>query len=223
MTGGEHPWLGIDLDVYERHMSDPGVGQLQRLREITSEQLSAHRARTIGILGIAGGNGLDLIDPHSVDGVYGYDINARYLAACAARYRSAFGDRLHLRETELDRTVRIEPVELLIANLLVEYVGVSEFGAFVAANHVAVGRLSCVVQRSERAGFVSATRDTSAFDGLAAVSSDVDPERLASELDDAGFLNTLTREYSLPNGKSLIRQDFAPRPRPREASSSGAS
>lgn len=214
MTGGEHPWLGIGLDVYERHMSDPGVGQLQRLREITEEQLSAHPVRRIGILGIAGGNGLDLIDPASVDAVYGYDINARYLAACATRYGAAFGERLQLREVKLDRTVQIEPVQLLVANLLVEYVGVAEFGAFVAANHGAIGRLSCVVQRSERAGFVSATPDSSAFDGLAAVSSDVDPEQLAMVLDDAGFRSTLRCEYSLPNGKSLIRQDFAPRSRP---------
>ena len=78
----EHPWRGIDLDVYEQHMGDPRVGQLQRLHDITGEQLAAYPSRAIGVLGIAGGNGLDLIDPETTDAVYGYDINPDYLAAC---------------------------------------------------------------------------------------------------------------------------------------------
>jgi hypothetical protein len=55
-------------------MSDVRVGQLQRLREITREQLAAFPSRSIGVLGIAGGNGLDLIDPATTDAGYGYDI-----------------------------------------------------------------------------------------------------------------------------------------------------
>jgi hypothetical protein len=80
----EHPWRRIDLDVYERHMSDERVGQLQQLHDITKEQLAAYPSRAIGVLGVAGGNGLDLIDPETTDAVYGYDINADYLAACEA-------------------------------------------------------------------------------------------------------------------------------------------
>ena len=70
----EHPWLGIDLDVYERHMTDASVSQIQRLREITEDQLVTHTPRTVGILGVAGGNGLDVIDPTAVDTVYGFDM-----------------------------------------------------------------------------------------------------------------------------------------------------
>jgi len=127
MSSGDdqtHPWLGIDLDVYERHMSDAQVGQLQRLHHITGRQLAAYPSRTIGVLGIAGGNGLDLIDPETIDAVYGYDINPDYLAACETRYRDDFGDRLHLVETRIDRSVTIERVDLLIANLIIEYVGI---------------------------------------------------------------------------------------------------
>ncbi|MDQ1025260.1 hypothetical protein QF035_002842 [Streptomyces umbrinus] len=36
-------------------MGDPGVGQLQRLREITGGQLAAYPFRAIGVLGVAGG------------------------------------------------------------------------------------------------------------------------------------------------------------------------
>jgi len=69
-------------------MSDAQVGQLQRLHDITAEQLAAYPARVIGLLGVAGGNGLDLIDPGTTDAVFGYDINADYLDACEARYEA---------------------------------------------------------------------------------------------------------------------------------------
>jgi len=210
----EHPWRGIDLDVYERHMGHPGVGQLQRLRDITGEQLAAYPFRTVGVLGVAGGNGLDLIDPKTTDAVYGYDINPDYLDACETRYRGAFGDRLHLIETSIDRSVRIERVDLLIANLIIEYVGAEEFVAFAAANARCIGVLSCVIQCNDAAGFVSSTDYSASFDALASVSSDISPEALDSAMSDAGFVAMSRREYPLPNGKTLVRQDFQTISRP---------
>jgi hypothetical protein len=204
----EHPWRGIDLDVYERHMSDAQVGQQQRLREITGEQLAAYPVRAVGVLGIAGGNGLDLIDPVTVDAVYGYDINPEYLEVCDGRYRGVFQDRLHLVEATINRALTIERVDLLIANLIVEYVGGEEFAAFAAANAARIGVVSCVTQRNDRQGFVSSTDDASAFDALATVASDIEPEALAALMSDAGFEIVDTFEYSLPNGKTLVRQDF---------------
>jgi len=195
-------------------MADPRVGQLQRLHEITGEQLAAYPSRAIGVLGIAGGNGLDLIDPENTDAVYGYDINPDYLAACETRYRDDFEDRLHLIETRIDRSVRIERVDLLIANLFVEYVGVDEFVAFAAANACSIGVLSCVTQRNSAEGFVSLTDYASSFDALASVSSDIDPETLTSAISDRGFVALDRCEYPLPNGKALVRQDFRMTPRP---------
>jgi hypothetical protein len=206
----EHPWRGIGLDVYEQHMSDTRVGQLQRLHDITAEQLAAYPSRVVGVLGVAGGNGLDLIDPEATDAVYGYDINADYLAACEARYRDGLGHRLHLVETSIHRSLTIERVDLLIANLIIEYVGADEFAAFAAANAGSIGVLSCVIQRNDAAGFVSSTDHSSSFDALASVSSDIDPERLDSVMSDAGFVVLGRWEYPLPNGKTLIRQDFRP-------------
>jgi hypothetical protein len=206
----EHPWRGIELTVYEGHMRDAQVGQLQRLHDITDDQLAAHPSRAIGVLGVAGGNGLDLIDPETTDAVYGYDINPDYLAACDARYRDRFGNRLHLIETNINRAVTIEPVGLLIANLIIEYVGAEEFVAFAAANIQAITVLSCVTQRNDTAGFVSSTEYTSSFDGLASVSSDIDPEALETAMSDAGFEALDRSEYPLPNGKTLVRQDFRP-------------
>jgi hypothetical protein len=191
-------------------MSDAQVGQLQRLHDITAEQLAGYPARVIGVLGVAGGNGLDLINPETTDAVYGYDVNHDYLAACEARYRDSLGDRLHLVETSIDRSVTIERVDLLIANLIIEYVGAEEFAAFAAAKAGSIGVLSCVIQRNDAAGFVSSTDYASSFDALASVSSDVDPDGLDSAMSDAGFAALGRCEYPLPNGKTLLRQDFRP-------------
>lgn len=193
-------------------MRDPRVGQLQRLHVITGEQLAAYRGRAIGVLGIAGGNGLDLIDPETTDAVYGYDINPDYLAACETRYRDDFGDCLHLIEARIDRSLTIERVDLLIANLIIEYVGVDEFVAFAAANAHSIGVLSSVIQRNDAEGFVSSTDYASSFDALASVSSDIDPETLTSAMSDGGFVALGRCDYSLPNDKTLIRQDFRPGP-----------
>ncbi|MFZ2625579.1 MAG: hypothetical protein WAX29_10130 [Propionibacterium sp.] len=189
-------------------MADSRVGQLQRLHQVTAEQLAAHPSRAVAVLGVAGGNGLDLIDPEMTDAVCGLDINPSYLAACDARYRPVFGDRLHLVETDISRSVRLDPIGLLIANLIIEYVGLDEFVTFIAANADRIGTLSCVVQRNGQLNFVSDTEQASSFSGLASISSDIDPGSLTSALSSAGFRVIFQAEYPLPNGKSLVRCDY---------------
>jgi hypothetical protein len=136
------------------------------------------------------------------------------LAACETWHRGVFEDRLHLIETRIDRSVTIEQVDLLIANLIIEYVGIYEFVAFAAANARSIGVLSYVIQRNDTEGFVRSTDYASSFDALASVSSDIDPETLTSAISDRGFVALDRREYSLPNGKALVRQDFRMTPRP---------
>jgi len=204
-----HPWLAIDLDVYERHMGDPRVRQRQLLHDITGAQLADHPARAVAVLGVAGGNGLDLIDPDTIDAVYGFDVNADYLAACDTRYREVFGDRLHLVVGPIDPSTVIARVDLVIANLIVEYLGVAEFAAFLAINATSIGVLSCVIQRDADRGFVSSSDDSSAFDVLASVSSSIDPEALTAATTAIGFEALGRSEHPLPNGKALVRLDFA--------------
>jgi hypothetical protein len=165
-------------------------------------------SRSIGILGIAGGNGLDLIDPATTDAVFGYDINGQYLQACADRHKATLGPRLHLVQASIDRALDIAPVGLLIANLIVEYVGIEEFAAFAAANIHAIDILSCVTQLNEATGFVSPTQYAASFDGLGAISSDIDPLALVTAMEKAGFAHVLSLSYPLHNGKTLVRQDF---------------
>lgn len=192
-------------------MDDERVGQLALLREVTRDQLAAIPSRRVGVLGVAGGNGLDLLDATQIDVAFGYDINPEYLSACRDRYASEFGTRLVLVEAQIDRGTVIELVELLIANLFVEYVGVEEFVAFVAANAEAIGVVSCVVQRNDTESFVSSTEHAAAFDGLATVASDVDADALMAAMVAEGCACVHASEYPLTNGKTLVRRDFVAR------------
>ncbi|GAB12584.1 hypothetical protein ARGLB_020_00040 [Arthrobacter globiformis NBRC 12137] len=159
-------------------------------------------------MGVAGGNGLDLINPATTDAVFGYDINGSYLRACADRHKATLGPRLQLVQTAIDRALRVPPVGLLIANLIIEYLGIDEFAAFAAANHHHIGTLSCVTQLNQAASFVSATQYAASFDALESISSDIDPVNLADAMNKSGFKHVLTLSYPLHNGKTLIRQDF---------------
>lgn len=205
-----NPWRDVGLDVYEAHMNDASVGQLERLRAVMTDQVRDNPSRSIGILGVAGGNGLDAIDATAVDTVAGYDINPAYLESCRERYGQRFGERLALTECSIDRSLVLPPTGLLIANLIVEYVGVDEFAAFVARNASSIGVLSCATQSNQGVGIVSSTAYAGAFDGVESIATEVDAAALSDALRESGFVETVTREYSLPNSKALVRQDFIP-------------
>ena len=66
----KNPWIDIDLDSYENHMSLENVFQLQTLNQMMKEQFSLYDAESIMILGIAGGNGLEHIDRKLIKCVY---------------------------------------------------------------------------------------------------------------------------------------------------------
>lgn len=56
-----NPWEEIDLKDYESHMSLDSVYQLQVLNAMMNEQFYTYEIKTMMILGVAGGNGLEHI------------------------------------------------------------------------------------------------------------------------------------------------------------------
>lgn len=70
-----NPWEKVSLKDYENHMKLSTVHKLQELNEIMKSQIYKYKVKTVAILGIAGGNGLEHIDISKIDKVYGIDIN----------------------------------------------------------------------------------------------------------------------------------------------------
>ena len=58
-----NPWLSVPLADYEAHMRSPAVQQLDALSDLFAEALAFCNPASVAILGIAGGNGLERIDP----------------------------------------------------------------------------------------------------------------------------------------------------------------
>ena len=98
------------------------------------------------ILGVASGNGLEHIDTKKYKKVYGIDINDEYLKALRERY-SYLKDVLECILLDLNTEYdRLPNAQLLIADLLIEYIG---YDTFVnALGKAEPDIVSCIIQKN---------------------------------------------------------------------------
>jgi len=202
-----NPWEDISLDDYEKHMSLDSVRQLQAMNSIMQEQFSSYPAGTATVLGIAGGNGLEHVSPEKFRKVYGVDINADYLRAVSQRYTQLSGVLECLHIDLINEAEKLPQAQLLIANLLIEYIG---YGAFQrAVLQTAPEYVSCVIQiNTDEEQWVSESPYLHAFDRLDEVHHQMEEETLTAAMNDIGYSLILQESYPLPNGKALVRLDF---------------
>ena len=202
----KHPWEEIDLSVYEKHMSWDSIGQLQAMNDMMKDQFYAYPAQTVMILGIAGGNGLEHIDKQVIKKVYGVDINESFLNTCERRYPELHGvlETIHVDLTQF--TECLPYADLLIANLLIEYIGYDCFQRIV--KRVEPRFVSCVLQLDTDASFVSASPYIHAFDRLEEVHCRMEEAVLGRVMEQIGYRNERKNVRELPNGKMLVRVDF---------------
>ena len=202
-----NPWEEISLDDYEKHMSLESVRQLQVMNAIMKGQFSAYPVDTAMILGVAGGNGLEHIDTDKFHTVYGVDINADYLHAVSQRYIQLSGVLECLHIDLINETEKLPQAQLLIANLLIEYIG---YGAFQrAVLQTAPRYVSCVIQiNTDAEQWVSESPYLRAFDRLDEVHHQMEEKALTAAMNKIGYSLILQESFPLPNGKALVRLDF---------------
>jgi len=75
-----NPWLDIPLADYEDHMALAEVAQAQLLAGFFGEALREYSPQSVAVIGCAGGNGFEKIDPGITKRVAGIDINPDYIA-----------------------------------------------------------------------------------------------------------------------------------------------
>jgi hypothetical protein len=193
-----NPWLTVPLSDYEGHMSSPEVAQLAALSDLFAEALAFIRPKSVAVLGVAGGNGLDRVDSNITTRVVGVDIHSDYLETTRQRY-----PLLELHRCDLTQeTLAIEPVELVHAALVFEHAGTKKCldNALALTGHA----LSVVLKLpSATTPGVSATRFPS-IQNLAADFALIDPVTLSSAIEARGALRK-TREThrDLPSGKAF--------------------
>ena len=118
----KNPWFDIPLADYEGHMSSPDVGQASMIADILERTLHECSPASIAILGCAGGNGFERVNPEVTARVVGIDINPEYIAITRERFQNRLpGLELLVADLQTD-DVCLEPVELVFAALLFEYV-----------------------------------------------------------------------------------------------------
>jgi hypothetical protein len=202
-----NPWENISLSDYEEHMKLQDIMQLQTLNKIMKSQINEYPVKTITILGIAGGNGLEYINPEKHDKVYGIDINKKYLEICKNRFSSLISC-LELKAIDLmDINNKLPKSELIIANLLIEYIGVETFIKHMKQTLPTF--ISCVIQKNIDQEFVSSSPYQQTFDGLSGIHTEVHEEVLTESFKTNNYKMIYREEYQLPNKKMFIRLDFS--------------
>jgi hypothetical protein len=197
-----NPWEEIDLAIYEKHMSLATVNQLGVLNKIMKSQLD-YDVNSVAIWGIAGGNGLEHISCNNFTSVYGIDINQNYLKVAKERFSHL--KCLYLEKFDLvDLSITLPSVDLVIANLLLEYIGLDNFIKQIDKNSPKY--LSCLIQNDNGNEFVSSSIYSDNFKNLPC--SNIEKDVLINELDIINFNIILEEKYNLPNTKEFIRLDF---------------
>lgn len=201
-----NPWEEISLSDYENHMKLASVMQLQNMNQMMKGQFNAYPVSSVMILGIAGGNGLEHIDGNKFQKIYGIDINEEYLKAVKERYTD-ISDILECIQLNLiEETNKLPKAELLIANLLIEYIGYDCFQKTV--EQVQPKYVSCIIQINVDDSWVSDSPYIHAFDDLDKVHHQMEENSLVQTLIDIGYKRIAQVENPLPNGKKLVQLDF---------------
>ena len=201
-----NPWEEIPLSDYEQHMRLASVYQLQTMNQAIRKQLDAYPVTSAMIVGVAGGNGLEHVDRAKYGRIYGVDINPSYLREVEKRYAALRGCLQCLCLDLITDAGRLPRAQLLIANLLIEYVGYGVFQETVKA--VAPEYVSCMIQINGDEEWVSDSPYLHVFDRLDEVHHQLSEEGLDKALQAVGYSRIYKEEYPLPNNKKLLRLDY---------------
>jgi len=202
-----NPWEEISLSDYENHMSLSSVNQLQAMNKMMKFQFEAYPVTSAIVFGVAGGNGLEHVNLKKYSKIYGIDINNAYLDNVKKRY-SFMEDILECKRIDLTCESDMLPeAELVIANLVIEYVGLEPFKKGILKTGARY--VSCIIQiNTDEESWVSDSPYLHSFDGLDAVHHQMEEQSLVMAMNEIGFDLLKKDAMPLPNGKKLVMLDF---------------
>ena len=152
----KNPWEKISLADYENHMKLDSVMQLQAMNQMMIGQFDTYPVSSVMILGIAGGNGLEHIQKDKFERVYGVDVNSSYLKEVICRYPDLDGLLECLCINLINETDKLPKADMIIANLLIEYIGYECFQN--AVQHVNPKYVSSIIQINIENTWISDSR-----------------------------------------------------------------
>jgi SAM-dependent methyltransferase len=183
-------------------MQSAPVQQLAVLAELFGKVLGSRRPESVAILGLAGGNGLEHIDPAVTHRVCGFDINPEYLEAARQRYAGLEGLELHCVDLA-EHDGPLAPVELVHAALIFEHAG-TEHCLENAVKMVAPGgALSVVLQLPSTTPEAVPPPAHPSVETLRRHFQFIDPDILTQRIEARGFRLTHADRLPLASGKSF--------------------
>src|SRR5689334_16377937 len=105
-------------------MALPQVAQARMLSDQFAALLAQQQPRSVAIVGCAGGNGFQCIDPEQTERVVAIDVNPHYIDAVRSRYQHVFRSLELICVDVESNSLPFDPVELIFAGLIFEYVDV---------------------------------------------------------------------------------------------------
>lgn len=205
----QSPWLDIPLQDYEGHMSLPAIGQAQMLADQLELLLGRHAPESIALIGCAGGNGLERIELGRTRRVVAVDINPAYVRATGVRYAGRLpGLELHCADVQSE-ALQFEPVDMIYAALLFEYVDVAAALASLKRLCRPGGTLATLVQLPHCDHEVVSPSPYATLSRLATAIRLVAPTDLSTLALAAGFsAAAAVVRIELPSGKQFSLQSF---------------
>jgi len=195
-------WLKVPLADYEGHMRAEQVAQLSVLSDLFAEVLEACQPESVAVLGIAGGNGLERLDPGVTRRILGVDINAQYLDAVRERFGNIFALELHCADLA-ESAFLADSVDLVHAALVFEHAGVGQC-LLNARNLVKPhGHMAVVLQLPSASSSGVGETGFASMQLLAADFQLVDPEWMTAELQATGFTRRFEVRRAVAGGKAL--------------------
>jgi hypothetical protein len=197
-----NPWLRLPLEDYEGHMGSAPVNQLAPLADLFGDALARLRPRSVAVLGVAGGNGLEHVDSTLTTRVVGIDVNPAYLAATKDRFPDLRGLELHCADLEHE-LLDLEPVSLVHAALVFEHAGIERCLDNAVSLVADSGHLSVVLQLPSEG---QAAVTPSPYASMATLADDfalVDPHQLRRVLAQRRLRLTHQARLTLATGKAF--------------------
>jgi len=202
------PWLDIPLNDYEGHMAHPGVGQSSVIAELFDHAIMRWAPSSIAIIGCAGGNGFNKINPEVVKRVVAVDLNPQYIEKTRVRHTRRLPGLELLCADVQSESLNYGPVDLTYAALLFEYVDIDSALRTLKRNSRLGAALTTVLQLPHAAMPSVSPSPYRSLDCLASLMNLVAPEDLHSAARRAGFTSTDTAMVELASGKQFYVQNF---------------
>ena len=189
-------------------MASSAVDQADSLSTLFGEVLALRRPASVAVLGVAGGNGLEHIDPACTRRVVGVDLNPDYLFAVRTRFAHLPSLELYAADLSTDR-LSIAPVALVHAALIFEHAGSARCLENALALLEPRGALSVVLQIPGASTSHVGNSGIASVNKLATHFSLVDPDELSTRISVLGLDLIYQTRRSVPAGKQLWMGVFA--------------